>query len=118
MDALAQQLGKALGDDTLRVARADGEALSLGEATAYVRRARGERKHPAHGWESLTPTELQVVDLVTEGLTNPQIGERMFISRGTVKVHLSHVFAKLGVSTRSELAAEATRRGADRDGAR
>ena len=53
---------------------------------------------------------------MTEGLTNPQIGERMFISRGTVKVHLSHIYAKLGVSTRSELAAGATRRGADREG--
>jgi DNA-binding NarL/FixJ family response regulator len=50
------------------------------------------------------------VELVAEGLTNPQIGERMFISRGTVKVHLSHIFAKLGTSTRAELAAEATRR--------
>jgi DNA-binding NarL/FixJ family response regulator len=48
---------------------------------------------------------------VVEGLTNPQIGERMFISRGTVKVHLSHTFAKLGTSTRAELAAEATGRG-------
>ena len=55
--------------------------------------------------------ELRVVELVAEGLTNPQIGERMFISRGTVKVHLSHIFAKLGTATRAELAAEATRRG-------
>ncbi len=47
---------------------------------------------------------------MAHGLTNPQIGERMFISRGTVKVHLSHIFAKLGTSTRSELAAEAARR--------
>jgi DNA-binding NarL/FixJ family response regulator len=55
--------------------------------------------------------ELDVVRLVTEGLTNPQIGERLFVSRGTVKTHLAHVFAKLGVSTRAELATEATRRG-------
>jgi len=51
-----------------------------------------------------------VVELVAEGLTNPQVGERMFISRGTVKVHLSHIFAKLGIATRTEFAAEATRR--------
>jgi DNA-binding NarL/FixJ family response regulator len=49
--------------------------------------------------------------LVATGLTNPQIAERMFIARGTVKVHLSHVFAKLGVSTRAELAGQATKRG-------
>ena len=60
---------------------------------------------------SLTPTELRVVALVATGLTNPQIAERMFIARGTVKVHLGHVFAKLGVSTRAELAGQATKRG-------
>ncbi len=43
------------------------------------------------------------------GLTNPQIAERMFVSRATVKAHLSHIFAKLRISTRSQLAAEATR---------
>ena len=59
-------------------------------------------------WDS--PTELRVVALVADGLTNPQIGERMFISRGTVKVHVSPIFAKLGTSTRAELAAQATRR--------
>jgi DNA-binding CsgD family transcriptional regulator len=60
---------------------------------------------------TLTPTETQVVELVAEGLTNPQIGERMFISRATVKVHLAHVFRKLDVKSRSELTAQAVRRG-------
>jgi DNA-binding CsgD family transcriptional regulator len=86
-------------------------ALSLAELIEYVSRARGERKRPSAGWASLTPTELRIVDLVAAGLTNPQIAERMFIARGTVKVHLGHIFAKLGVSTRAELAAQATRRG-------
>jgi DNA-binding CsgD family transcriptional regulator len=63
------------------------------------------------GWESLTPTERAVVKLVAEGLTNPQIGGRMFIGRGTVKTHVQHAFAKLGVNTRSQLAGEAIRRG-------
>jgi DNA-binding NarL/FixJ family response regulator len=44
------------------------------------------------------------VFLVAAGLTNPQIAERIFIARGTVKVHVSHVFARLGVTTRTELA--------------
>lgn len=87
-----------------------GEKLSLPEAAAYALRARGVRGRPSAGWTSLTPMEIEVVRLVAEGLTNPQIGERLFIARGTVKVHLSHIFAKLGVSTRSELAAAATRR--------
>jgi len=77
---------------------------------AYARRARGERGRPAAGWGSLTPTERQVVDLVIDGHTNPQIAERLFMSLGTVKAHLAHIFAKLGVSTRAELAALAARR--------
>jgi len=90
---------------------AEGRELSLENAIGWAHRARGQRKRPEHGWESLTPTELRVVELVAQGLTNPQIGERMFISPGTVKVHLSHIFAKLGTATRAELAAQATRRG-------
>ena len=62
------------------------------------------------GWASLTPTELDVVSLVAEGLTNPEIGSRLFISRATVKTHLSHVYAKLDVSNRTELAALASTR--------
>ena len=71
------------------------------------------RKRPAGGWESLTPTELQVVELAAQGLTNPEIARRMFISRGTVKVHLSHVYAKLNLRNRSELATRAARRPAE-----
>ena len=54
---------------------------------------------------SLTPTEQRVVALVAEGLSNPQIGERLFVSRRTVQTHLAHVFAKLGISSRTQLAA-------------
>lgn len=107
---LEQTVRQELGDDAYELTYGEGLELSTQDAVTWIRRARGERKRPARGWESLTPTELRVVQLVCEGLTNPQIGERMFISRGTVKVHLSHIFAKLGIGTRAELAAEATRR--------
>lgn len=90
---------------------AEGESMSMDEAVAYAERGRGDRKRPSAGWASLTPTELDVVRLTAQGLTNPQIAERLFVSRNTVKVHISHVFSKLGVSTRTELAAHATRRG-------
>jgi DNA-binding CsgD family transcriptional regulator len=100
---------KLLGDSFAEV-WAEGANLDEDEAIAYVTRARGERKRPSFGWESLTPTELACVDLVAEGLTNPQIGERLFIGRGTVKTHLAHVFGKLGVRSRAELAAAATAR--------
>jgi DNA-binding CsgD family transcriptional regulator len=46
-----------------------------------------------------------VADLVAEGLTNPQIGDRLFISRRTVQAHLAHIFAKLDLTSRSQLAA-------------
>jgi len=101
---------KRLDVDVFEDALAEGSALTMDEAVEYASRARGERKRPSYGWDSLTPTEERVVELVGEGLTNPQIAERMFIARGTVKVHLGHIFTKLTVSTRSELAAEVARR--------
>jgi len=108
--AEVERLQEALGDGDLAAAWAEGAALDVDDLVAYTRRGRGKRKRPTHGWASLTPTERQVVELVAEGLTNPQIGERLFISRRTVQTHLAHVFAKLGVSTRAEVAAEAARR--------
>jgi DNA-binding NarL/FixJ family response regulator len=50
---------------------------------------------------------------VVDGLTNPEIGTRLLMSRGTVKTHLSHVFAKLGVANRTELATLASQQPAD-----
>jgi predicted ATPase/DNA-binding CsgD family transcriptional regulator len=92
---------------------AEGEHLDAEAAVAYARRAHGERKRPPFGWEALTPTELQVARLAAEGLTNPAIGERLFVTRGTVKTHLEHIYAKLSLRNRSELAAAAARRFAD-----
>jgi DNA-binding CsgD family transcriptional regulator len=103
-DAAVAALRSTLGSDDFSAAWAAGAALSLDEAVAYVRRARGTRRRPTSGWASLTPTELDVVGLVAQGLSNPEIGARMFISRGTVKTHLSHIYAKLGVTSRTGLA--------------
>jgi DNA-binding NarL/FixJ family response regulator len=55
---------------------------------------------------------------VADGLNNPEIGSRLFMSRGTVKTHLSHVYAKLGVANRTELATLATPRLAKADDSR
>lgn len=86
-----------------------GESLSIAEAIAYAQRGRGERKRPATGWESLTPAELNVVNLVCEGLSNKDIAARLFLSARTVQAHLSHVYAKLSISSRVQLAQEASR---------
>ena len=51
-----------------------------------------------------------VAVLVAEGLTNPQIAQRMFIATGTAKIHVSHIFNKLGLTTRAQLATEVTSR--------
>ncbi|CAA9531660.1 MAG: Cyclase homology domain / Predicted ATPase / Transcriptional regulator, LuxR family [uncultured Solirubrobacteraceae bacterium] len=111
-----EDLRVMLGDDGFAASWEEGLTLPIEEAVGYATRTRGKRRRPARGWESLTPTEVEVVRHAAAGLSNPQIGERMFISRSTVKAHLSHIFAKLGTSSRAELAAEATRRGLDAPG--
>jgi DNA-binding NarL/FixJ family response regulator len=99
-----------IGETAFEAAWKQGAELSTDEAIAWVRRARGSRKRPPGGWESLTPTEAKVVELVAHGLSNPQIAERMFISRATVKVHVAHIFQKLDIRNRAELTAMAVRR--------
>lgn len=89
---------------------ADGKAMAFDDAAAYASRGRGERKRPAFGWDSLTPAETQVVALVAAGLSNAEICERLFMALGTVKTHLSHVYGKLGLSSRVQLAQEFSRR--------
>ena len=108
--------GRPLLDQAVGVYENLGAARDLARAEALLREAgvrrgrRGARGRPQFGWPSLTPTERSVAGLVAEGLSNPQIGERLYISRRTVQTHLAHVFAKLDISSRAQLAAEVTRR--------
>lgn len=76
----------------LVLARPDGPAATA--ATA-----------PASGPAALTPRERQVLALVAEGLTNPQIGQRLFISPKTASVHVSAILTKIGAANRAEAAA-------------
>ena len=85
------------------------EEASMEEAIAYAQVGRGERKRPQTGWASLTPAELNVARLVGEGLPNKDIAARLFVSARTVQAHLSHVYSKLGVTSRVQLAQEASR---------
>ncbi len=107
--ALVEATRKALGRQ-FDAAWEDGAALSTDDAIAYAQRGRGERKRPPSGWASLTPTELDVVRLVSEGLGNKDIGNRLFISPRTVQTHLTHVYAKLGLTSRMQLVHESARR--------
>ena len=74
---------------------------------------RGPRRRAEDARDALTDSERRVVDLVREGLTYREIGERLFISRRTVETHVARAFRKLGVSSRAELAAVLIERGGD-----
>jgi two-component system nitrate/nitrite response regulator NarL len=63
------------------------------------------RGNPEKAVKALTDRERQIVRLVSEGLSNKEIGRRLKITDGTIKVHLHHVFEKLQVSNRTALVA-------------
>jgi DNA-binding CsgD family transcriptional regulator len=105
--AAVSQPRHALGEDRFTQSWEEGQGLTQDDAVAYAARKGGGRKRPATGWASLTPAERDVARLAGEGLRNDAIAQRLFITPGTVKVHLTHIFAKLGITTRAELAARA-----------
>jgi tetratricopeptide (TPR) repeat protein len=84
-EASVAELRDAMGQTDFDAAWAEGAALTTEAAISYAQRGRGERKRASTGWESLTPAELDVVRLVTEGLGNKDIAARLFLSPRTVK---------------------------------
>ena len=100
-------LRTALDDNSFDAIWAEGAALSIDEAIAYAQRGRGERKRPASGWPSLTPAERDVARLVCEGLANKDIAARLFVSPRTVQAHLTHIYTKLGITSRTQLVQQA-----------
>jgi DNA-binding CsgD family transcriptional regulator len=73
---------------------------------------RGPRGRPPAGWQALTPAELKVAELVSEGRSNPEIATELYLSRRTVQTHVSHILAKLGIRSRDEVAEVRARSGA------
>ena len=67
---------------------------------------------PAFGWDGLTDTERRIADLVAEGFSNRQVATQVFVSTHTVAFHLRHVFWKLGVTSRVQLARMAAEKAA------
>jgi DNA-binding CsgD family transcriptional regulator len=120
-DKLRADLGMVPGPDASR-ARARDVALAESAGPAEFERgwARGQRaeeivtetlsregrRATATGWGALTRAEIEVARLAAEGLTNREIGARLFVSPRTVQTHLSHVFGKLEVASRRELTRE------------
>jgi DNA-binding CsgD family transcriptional regulator len=64
----------------------------------------GTETHPGFGWDSLSESERRVADLVARGLSNKEIGARLYMSHRTVGSHLYRIFPKLGLRSRVELA--------------
>jgi DNA-binding NarL/FixJ family response regulator len=91
-------------------------AWDLERAQTRLRRAgvrhRHVRQRPKTGWAALTDTERRVAALVAEGRSNPDIAAKLYLSRRTVRNHVSHILAKLGLSSRVELAVRAYEHGA------
>jgi predicted ATPase/DNA-binding CsgD family transcriptional regulator len=103
-DALVARVRTGLGDNGYDAAWQEGAARTPDDVVTALTRGRGPRNRTGSGWDRLTPTEMEVVALVRRGLTNPEIARRMYVSRSTVKAHLTHIFAKVEVANRTELA--------------
>ena len=104
---LKQVRGNDLVDAIRRVAR--GQSLLDPAVTARVLERLRTPPAPDGNLASLTEQERRILDLIAEGLTNRQIGERMYLAEKTVKNYVSNVLMKLGMSRRSEAAAYAAR---------
>jgi len=103
-DRVADISRLALGQEPFEEQLEIGRGLDMPALVAYLRRSRGPRRRPSTGWESLSPTELDVARAAADGLTNAQIAQRLVMSSETVKSHLSHMFAKLSIQNRTQLA--------------
>jgi DNA-binding NarL/FixJ family response regulator len=93
--------------DAVRTVHAGGSLLEPGVTTRLLDHVRDDREQR----EPLTPRELEVLLLISEGLHNSEIAGRLFVTERTVKFHVSSILAKLGADNRTEAVALATRRG-------
>ena len=120
----ALALGDAQDDGALRRALGELHRLGARPAAAIVARRlrtrgarglpRGPRPATRDNPANLTPRELEVLELVAQGLRNVDIAERLVVAEKTVDHHVSAILRKLGVSTRRHASAEAARLGLTR----
>ena len=116
----------AIGTTLEGGSREDGKPLAPHPIATGPEASRPEAAHPgAHQagsggsgqsrrteqMESLTPREVEVLRLLSQGQTNPQIAQNLLVSRGTVKIHVQHIISKLGVSDRTQAAVRAIESG-------
>jgi DNA-binding CsgD family transcriptional regulator len=103
-EAAIEALGRSLALYTELAATWDARRVRSRLRELGVRRRVMTAEPETRGWAALTTSELAVASLVAEGLTNREVAERLFVSPHTVSSHLRHVFAKLGINSRVELA--------------
>ena len=108
-DEAVDALGRALESYAGCGATWDARRVRQRLRALGVRRRLVTTDRPGDGWAALTPTETQVARLIGEGLTNKAVAERLFVSPNTVGTHVRHVFEKLGVGSRTELAGRIAR---------
>jgi DNA-binding CsgD family transcriptional regulator len=103
-DAAIDALGRTLALYTELGATWDARRIRSRLRELGVRRRLVAAEPETSGWAAVTTSELAVARLVAGGLTNREVAERLFVSPHTVNSHLRHVFAKLGINSRVELA--------------
>ena len=97
-------------DELFRAVRAAARGESV-LSPSVASRLMGQLRAPAPAREPLSQRELQVLGLIARGTTNREAAARLFISEATVKTHLLHIYAKLGVNDRAAAVAAAFDRG-------
>jgi DNA-binding CsgD family transcriptional regulator len=97
-------------EDARKRFEAIGAQLGIRRAQAVLRRLGVRLPRQEHGAGALSPREIEVADLVAEGLSNPAIARRLYLSRPTVASHVAHILTKLGFSSRAQIAAWAAQR--------
>jgi DNA-binding CsgD family transcriptional regulator len=104
-DRAGAALGAALaGYQRMGAAPDRDRALARARALGVRRGSREAHRDADFGWESLTVTENRIAALVRDGLTNREIGSRLFVSPRTVQTHVSHILQKTGLRSRVEIA--------------
>jgi DNA-binding NarL/FixJ family response regulator len=104
-DRAAAALEQALAGYQRMGARPDQDrALGRLRALGVRRGPREAHRGVSFGWASLTATEVKIAALVRDGLTNREIGTRLYVSPRTVQTHVSHILQKTGLRSRVEIA--------------